>query len=115
MGVGDVVGMLEHAYYSVISPEACASILWKDPTRKIEAASALQLNSENLLKYQIIDVVIKEPQGGAHQNPQEMYVQVKKFILEQWRILKDVPKELLQEQRYMKFRRMGSFKQAIEP
>lgn len=112
MGVGDVVGMLEHAYYSVISPEACASILWKDPSMKVEAASALQLNSENLFKFQIIDAVIKEPQGGAHQNPEEMYRLVKKFILAQWNILKEVPKELLLEQRYMKFRRMGGFKQA---
>lgn len=111
IGVGDVIAMLEHAYYSVISPEACASILWKDPSKKIEAATALQLNSENLLKFQIIDAVIPEPQGGAHQNPEEMYRLVKKFILEQWNHLKDVPKELLVEQRYMKFRRMGGFKQ----
>lgn len=111
MGIGDVVAMLEHAYYSVISPEACASILWKNPAMKIEAATALQLNSENLLKFQIIDAVIPEPQGGAHQNPEEMYKLVKKFILEQWNHLKDIPKDRLVEQRYMKFRRIGGFKQ----
>lgn len=111
MGIGDVIGMLEHAYYSVISPEACASILWKDPSMKIQAATALQLNSENLLQFEIIDEVIPEPQGGAHQNPEEMYRLVKKFILEQWNQLKNIPKELLVEQRYMKFRRMGGSKQ----
>lgn len=112
MGIGDVVAMLEHAYYSVISPEACASILWKDPSMKVEAATALQLNSENLLSFQIIDEIIPEPQGGAHQNPNEVCQLVKKFILEQWSILKEIPKDRLLEQRYMKFRRMGGFKQA---
>lgn len=109
MGVGDVVGMLEHAYYSVISPEGCASILWKDPSKNVEAASALQLNAENLLKLQIIDFIIPEPPGGAHHNPGLTYSNVKKYILEQWQILKDLPKELLLEQRYLKFRRMGGF------
>lgn len=115
MGIGDVVAMLEHAYYSVISPEACASILWKDPSKKVEAATTLRLNSENLLQYGIIDAVIPEPQGGAHQNPEEMYRLVKKFILDQWNHLKIIPKELLLEQRYMKFRKMGGFRQAGTP
>ncbi|MGZ3633417.1 MAG: acetyl-CoA carboxylase carboxyltransferase subunit alpha [Parachlamydiaceae bacterium] len=107
MAVGDVVAMLEHAYYSVISPEGCASILWKDPSKNVEAASALKLNSENLLKFQIIDSIIAEPAGGAHHQPQEMCNRVKQFILEQWQILKLIPKELLLEQRYLKYRRMG--------
>ncbi len=63
MGIGDVVAMLEHSYYSVISPESCASILWKDPKRNIEAASALKLNSEDLLALGIIDIIIQEPLG----------------------------------------------------
>lgn len=112
MAVGDVVAMLEHAYYSVISPEGCASILWKDPSKNVEAASALKLNSENLLKLQIIDNIILEPAGGAHHNPQETCKSVKKFILDQWQILKPIPKELLLEQRYLKYRRMGGFTQA---
>jgi acetyl-CoA carboxylase carboxyl transferase subunit alpha len=109
MGVGDVVGMLEHAYYSVISPEGCASILWKDAAKNVEAASALKLNAENLLPLQIIDAIISEPLGGAHHDPEVVYANVKKFILEQWEILKMIPTPLLLEQRYLKFRKMGQF------
>jgi acetyl-CoA carboxylase carboxyl transferase subunit alpha len=109
MGVGDVVGMLEHAYYSVISPEGCASILWKDSSKKAEAAAALKLNAENMLELQIIDVIIKEPLGGAHHNPSVACENVKNFVLEQWQILKRIPKEILLEQRYLKFRRLGKF------
>ncbi|MBA3237106.1 MAG: acetyl-CoA carboxylase carboxyltransferase subunit alpha [Parachlamydiaceae bacterium] len=112
VGVGDVIGMLEHAYYSVISPEGCASILWKDASKKSEAASALKLNAEDLLKLQIIDTIIMEPPGGAHHGPQYVYSNVKSFILEQWEILRHIPKELLLEQRYMKYRRMGGFTRA---
>lgn len=112
MGVGDVVVMLEHAYYSVISPEACASILWKDTSKSIEAASALKLNSEDLLKLQIIDGIISEPLGGAHHNPQAVYQNVKNFITEQWQIWKVIPPDVLLEQRYFKFRRMGVFQQS---
>jgi acetyl-CoA carboxylase carboxyl transferase subunit alpha len=107
MGVGDVIGMLEHAYYSVISPEGCASILWKDSTKNIEAASALKLNAENMLEFQVIDAIINEPLGGAHHNPQAVYETVKGFILEQWEILKIIDPDILLEQRYMKFRNMG--------
>ncbi len=109
IGLGDVIGMLEHAYYSVISPEGCASILWKDPEKKIEAATALKLNAENLLEMQIIDAIINEPLGGAHQSPEEIYKNVKQFILEQWHILRMIPKEILLEQRYLKFRKIGNF------
>ena len=73
MGIGDVVAMLEHAYYSVISPESCASILWKDTSKKSDAAAAMKLNSENLLQLEIIDTVIKEPLGGAHHDPKVVY------------------------------------------
>lgn len=109
MGVGDVVAMLEHSYYSVISPEGCASILWKDPARNIEAASALKLNAENLQQLNIIDEIIKEPLGGAHHNPDEVYSSTIRFITEQCQILKRIPKELLLEQRYIKFRNMGEY------
>lgn len=109
MGVGDVIGMLEHAYYSVISPEGCASILWKDAAKKAEAATALKLNAENMLEMNIVDEIIKEPLGGAHHDPQAVYESVKKFILDQWNILKRIPAEILLEQRYQKFRRMGKF------
>lgn len=112
IGVGDVVAMLEHAYYSVISPEACASILWKDTSKNIEAASALKLNSEDLLKMQIIDTIINEPLGGAHHDPEAVYQNMKKFIVEQWHVLKMIPKDVLLEQRYFKFRRIGVFQQS---
>lgn len=107
LGVGDSVAMLEHAYYSVISPEGCASILWKDADKKIEASSALKLNAENLLEMQIIDAIINEPLGGAHHDPAVAYANIKRYILEQWHILRMIPREILLEQRYMKFRKMG--------
>lgn len=109
MGVGDVIGMLEHAYYSVISPEGCASILWKDASKNIDAASALKLNSENLLKYELVDIIIDEPLGGAHHEPKVAYDNVKNCILEQWQMLKRIPSEILLEQRYLKFRKMGEY------
>ena len=79
MGVGDVVAMLEHAYYSVISPEGCASILWKDSSKNVEAATSLKFNAENLLELKIIDSIISEPLGGAHHDPQLTYRNVKQF------------------------------------
>lgn len=109
MGVGDVVGMLEHAYYTVISPEGCASILWKDSDKKADAAETLKLNSENLLQLGIIDAIINEPLGGAHHQPDLACENVKKFILEQGNILKMLPNDLLLEQRYLKFRKIGTF------
>ncbi len=111
MGVGDSIGMLEHAYYSVISPEGCASILWKDPGKNIDAAGALKLNSEDLEKYGVIDAVIKEPIGGAHLDPMAAMDNVKEFILEKWRILRNIPTHLLLDQRYTKFRSIGAFEE----
>lgn len=109
MGIGDVIGMMEHAYYSVISPEACASILWKDAKKNVEAAGILKLNAEDLLQLNIIDAIINEPLGGAHHNPQQAYANVQQFILEQWQTLRNIPKDILLEQRYLKFRKMGEF------
>lgn len=109
MGVGDTIGMLEHAYYSVISPEACASILWKDSKKNVEAASLLKLNSEDMLRFHIIDAIITEPLGGAHHNPQKVYENVQQFIAEQWEILRHIPKDQLLEQRYLKFRKLGEY------
>ncbi len=107
MGVGDVVGMLEHSYYSVISPEGCASILWKDASKNVDAATALKLNAENMIELQIVDAIIKEPLGGAHHDPKVVYDNVQQFLLEQWQILKKINIELLLEQRYLKFRKIG--------
>lgn len=109
MGVGDVIGMLEHAYYSVISPEGCASILWKDASQKERAANTLKIHAEDLLKFKIIDEIIPEPLGGAHHDPKVVYENVKTFILHQWKVLKERSSDLLIQQRYQKFRRMGKF------
>lgn len=111
MGIGDSIAMLEHSYYTVISPEGCASILWKDSDKKAEAAEKLKLNAENLLELQIIDAIINEPLGGAHKEPEKVYQNVKKYILEQLEVLKMLPTDILLEQRYLKFRKMGIFEE----
>lgn len=115
IGVGDSIGMLEHAYYSVISPEGCASILWKNAGKNKEAAEALKLNSEHLKEYKIIDEVIDEPLGGAHHHPQTVYQNVRSFIERQWDILKHLPHHLLLEQRYGKYRKIGEFSTDSSP
>jgi len=109
MGIGDSIGMLEHAYYSVISPESCATILWKDPAKKNQAAEILRMQAENLLEFEVIDTIIKEPLGGAHHNPKEIYKNVQDYILERWEVLKTFPPEILLERRYHKFRKIGCF------
>lgn len=109
IGVGDVIGMLEHAYYSVISPEGCASILWKDASQNIEAAAALKMQAEDLLAFGIIDEVIEEPLGGAHHDPQVAYENVKGFIISEFQKLKNIPQDVLVERRYQKFRKIGAF------
>ena len=109
MGIGDVVGMLEHAYYSVISPEGCASILWHDASKNEEAAATLRMQAEDLLEFGVIDTILPEPQGGAHHDPQLVYEGVKQFILKQSKILEKIPKEELLEKRYQKFRKIGAF------
>ncbi len=109
MGVGDVVCMLEHAYYSVISPEGCASILWKDPKKNQLAAASLKIHAEELMEFGVVDDVIKEPLGGAHLDPSAVYKNVKSFIAEKWAILKEIPLDVLVEQRYQKFRKLGKF------
>lgn len=109
MGIGDVVAMLEHAYYSVISPEGCASILWKDTAKNEVAAKTLKMHVEDLMQLEVVDAMIPEPLGGAHHDPNLVYQNVKKFILDRWADLKNVPLDLLIEQRYQKFRKMGKF------
>lgn len=113
IGVGDVIGMMEHSYYSVISPEGCASILWKDPAKNAVAAEALKMHVEDLLELGIVDVMIPEPLGGAHFDHKMAFQNVKSFIKEQWEVLKSVPIDTLVENRYQKFRKMGKFNSAI--
>lgn len=115
IGVGDVVGMLQHAYYSVISPEGCASILWKDAGKKEKVAAALKMHAEDLLELKVIDDILEEPLGGAHHDPAAVYQTLKSYILEKWDVLKTTPPEELIEERYQKFRRIGKFGLAENP
>ena len=110
LAVANKVMILEHAYYTVISPEGCASILWKDASMARVATDALKITGEDLLKFDIVDEVIKEPIGGAHYNAEEMANNLKKSLLNALNEFKDMSYEELREQRYSKFRRMGVFK-----
>jgi len=116
IGVGDRVSMLEHAYYSVISPEGCAGILWKEAndTTSPLAAEALRLTSRDLYRLGIIDDIIPEPLGGAHRDHREMANTLKNYLLRYLRELRPQPIPELLQARYQKFRRMGVFERAEE-
>ena len=107
IGMGDVVAMLEHAYYSVISPEGCASILWQDASHSEKAAAALKIHAEELIELGVIDAMIKEPLGGAHHDPALVYKNLIEFITQTIHTLKKLPTDKLIDQRYDKFRKMG--------
>jgi acetyl-CoA carboxylase carboxyl transferase subunit alpha len=107
IGVGDRILILENAYYSVISPEGCAAILWKDASKAAEAAEALKLTAQDLLELGIVDEIIKEPLGGAHVNPQETANNLKETILRHMQQILNLPIETLLKLRYDKFRRIG--------
>src|SRR6516225_7180000 len=111
IGIGDRVSMLEHAYYSVISPEGCAGILWKVATdeTKPKAAEALKLTARDLFRLRVIDDIVPEPLGGAHRDQREMGNTLKAYLLRYLRDLRHVPTEELLAARYQKFRRMGVF------
>jgi acetyl-CoA carboxylase carboxyl transferase subunit alpha len=109
IGVGDRVLVLENAYYSVISPEGCAAILWKDRTKAPEAAAALRLTAKDLVELGLIDEVVREPLGGAHRNPQEIADTVKAALKKYYKELQATPRDVLVERRYDKFRSMGVF------
>jgi acetyl-CoA carboxylase carboxyl transferase subunit alpha len=101
--------MLQYAYYSVISPEGCAGILWKSHEYAERAATALKFTSQDLLRLGIVDQVIEEPLGGAHRDHHQMAMRVKQYLLRTLRELVELPLETLLVQRYEKFRRMGVF------
>lgn len=109
LAVANKVLMLEHAYYTVISPEGCASILWRDASRFADAAEALKITSDDLIKLNIVDGEIKEPVGGAHADYNVMGENMKKAILDSINELSGLSKEELKNQRYEKFRQMGAF------
>ena len=109
LAVADRVMMLEHAYYTVISPEGCASILWRDAAKFADAAEALKITSKDLLEFNIIDEEIAEPLGGAHTNHAETAENMKSAIIKALDDLSKLPVEKLREERYAKFRAMGRF------
>ncbi len=109
IGVGDRVAMLEHSYYSVISPEGCAGILWKSAEHAPKAADALKFTSKYLPGLGVVDDIIPEPLGGAHRDHQQMAIQLKQYLLEHLKQLQQESTEDLLAKRYEKFRAMGKF------
>ena len=107
VGVADKVCILQHAYYSVISPEGCASILWRNSVKAPEAAEALKINGEHLLQFGIVDKIVAEPPGGAHKNPDLVAAGLKETILKYIQELSSLSKDELIENRYKKFRTIG--------
>ncbi|WP_425397750.1 acetyl-CoA carboxylase carboxyltransferase subunit alpha [Aeoliella sp.] len=109
IGVGDRVAVLEFSYYSVISPEGCAGILWKSHDYAENAAKALKLTSRHLERLGAIDDVIEEPTGGAHRDHYQMAARLKMYLVKTLRELAELPAEELLAQRYDKFRKIGMF------
>ena len=107
IGVGDKVMMLENAWYSVISPENCSTILWRNWDHKIQAAEALKLTSDDMLKNGLIDGIIKEPVGGAHSDRETAFANVKEAILKHLPPLVEKPTDKLVKERIEKFASMG--------
>lgn len=109
LAVADKVFLLEHAYYTVISPEGCASILWRDSSRAADAADALKITAPDLMKFGIVDGEIKEPVGGAHKDYDFICGEMKKTILDSLDELSNLSVKDLKNNRYDKYRKMGSF------
>jgi acetyl-CoA carboxylase carboxyl transferase subunit alpha len=113
IGVADHVMMLENSYYSVISPEGCAAILWKHRKHAPEAAEALKLNAGTLLELGVIDEVVPEPMGGAHLDPVATANSLRRAIVKALRTLAKRKIDLLLEERYAKFRKIGVFAEEL--
>ncbi len=111
IGVGDVILMMENCWYSVISPEGCAAILWRDNAKAPQAAEAMKLTAPDLLEMGIIDRIVPEPPGGAHWDYDQAAATLKTFILEELRRLVTIPPQELIEKRVEKFARMGYWKE----
>jgi acetyl-CoA carboxylase carboxyl transferase subunit alpha len=109
IAVGDRVNMLENAIYSVISPEGCASIMWRDAAKAELAAAALKITAVDLARLQMIDEVISEPEGGAHVDAEDAAGRLSAVLQRQLQEVSALPQAELLEQRYQKFRRMGQF------
>ncbi|MEO6226688.1 MAG: acetyl-CoA carboxylase carboxyltransferase subunit alpha [Thermomonas sp.] len=112
IGVGDITNMLEYSTYSVITPEGCASILWRDPTKAKDAAEQMGITSKRLFDLGLIDKVVREPTGGAHRNPVQMAKRLKAILLNELDTLQAVPVEELMERRYRRLRSYGAYEAA---
>ncbi|HUP66329.1 MAG TPA: acetyl-CoA carboxylase carboxyltransferase subunit alpha [Thermoanaerobaculia bacterium] len=112
LGVGDRILMLEHAVYSVISPEGCAAILWKNPAAAQEAASAMKITAAELKELGVIDEIVPEPEGGAHSDPARAAELLRPYLQKALKELSKIKPAALPEERYKKFRKMGVFEKA---
>ena len=108
LGVGDHISMMEHATYSVASPEACASIVWRDSEMAAEAAEAMKLSADNILELELIDEIIKEPLGGAHRNYDQASLQIKNSIINNLERLNQIPLNELVDKRYERLMSYGA-------
>jgi len=112
IGVGDRLLMLEYSTYAVISPEGCASILWKDAAKARDAAEQLGLTAQRLRELGLIDKIIREPTGGAHRNPQQLAIRLKTILMNELEALEQQPLSVLVQQRYQRLRGYGAYASA---
>jgi acetyl-CoA carboxylase carboxyl transferase subunit alpha len=108
IGVGDRILMLQFGIYSVISPEGCASILWKDASKASDAARAMRITADKIFENKLIDKIVPEPLGGAHRNVDEMTGRLKDILLSELSTLRKIPLDQLIESRYQKYMAMGA-------
>ncbi|MDR2860866.1 MAG: acetyl-CoA carboxylase carboxyltransferase subunit alpha [Elusimicrobiota bacterium] len=115
LGVANKVFMLENSYYSVISPEGCAAILFRDASKAKEAAQAMKITAKDLLNFKVIDAIIDEPLGGAHFEPEQAAENIKDTLVKYLDIYSKMDEEEIREDRYMKFRSMGVYSESQKP
>jgi acetyl-CoA carboxylase carboxyl transferase subunit alpha len=112
IGVGDITNMLEYSTYSVITPEGCASILWKSADKAKDAAEQLGLTAKRLKELGLVDKVVREPIGGAHRNPMQMAKRLKAVLLNELDVLEQLPVDALLQRRYERLRGYGAYEAA---
>jgi acetyl-CoA carboxylase carboxyl transferase subunit alpha len=112
IGVGDITNMLEYSTYSVITPEGCASILWKTADKAKDAAEQLGLTAKRLKELGLVDKVVREPIGGAHRNPMQMAKRLKAVLLNELDVLEQLPVDALLQRRYERLRGYGAYEAA---
>ncbi len=113
LGVCDELAMLENALYSVISPRGFASILWKDATKEREACQMLKITAEDLIDLKVAEAIIEEPAGGAHNDPELAAEKILEYLIDAVKRKSQIPIDVLLEQRYTKFRKIGDFEEGI--